>query len=227
MKVVAGIAVVAFAAWLWTNHERAATEHKLATVASELAGRPVGVQCQGFCGAMLDIQSRAGEVRFPNGRAPDHMFLTRGVCGRLDAFLSARSHHDLDCLAGIDWIHWSVDADFDAPCERRARGDAEAVNTLAHESMHLRGFVDEAQTQCYAIQVDAWTVVRLGGTQTEGYAVAQFILALQPTLASEYQSGDCRAGGRLDLCPQTAAFPSEDPPVLPPAAFVGPAAAGL
>ena len=36
-------------------------------------------------------------------------------------------------------------------------------------------------------------------------------------MPSEYQSSDCRAGGSLDLHPETAAFPTETPPsLLPP-----------
>ncbi len=192
------------------------TEHKLAAVAHVLAGRSVGVKCQGFWGAMLDINGRSGEVQFPVGRPPDHMFLTRGVCGRLSAFMGARQHRGLDCLETVDWAHWSLEANYNEPCERHARGDAEAINTLAHESMHLRGITGEAQAQCDAIQADAWTVERLGGTAAEGAAVADYILALQPALPSEYQSGECRSGGALDVAPGTAAFPSESPPVVPP-----------
>ena len=55
----------------------------MAAVATELAGRPVGVRCQGFFASMLDIGERAGEVQFPSGRPPDHMFLTRDTCGAL------------------------------------------------------------------------------------------------------------------------------------------------
>ena len=210
------IVVLVLAFWAWTRHERSVTEHKLAAVATVLAGRPVGVKCQGFWGAMLDINSRSGEVQFPVGRPPDHTFLTRGVCGRLSAFMEARHHRDLDCLETIDWAHWSVEANYNGSCERGARSDAEAINTLAHESMHLRGITGEAQAQCYAIQADAWTVERLGGTAAEGAAVADYILALQPALPSEYQSGACRAGGGLDVAPGTAAFPSETPAAVPP-----------
>jgi hypothetical protein len=216
MKVAAALVLVVASAWLWTNHRRHATEHRLASVASELAGRPVGVRCQSFWAAMLDIQSRSGEVDFPQGRAPGHMFLTRSVCKTLAAF--SHRHSRLDCLERVDWSRFDPASAFADPCIRGAEGEAEAVNTLAHESMHLRGYVDEARAQCYAIQEDAWTAVRLGASEAEGEAVARLVLALQPALPSEYQSSGCRAGGSLDLAPRTAAFPTELPPAPPPPA---------
>jgi hypothetical protein len=190
------VVVLAAGGWAWSHHVRVADERALAAVASEIAGRPVGVHCQGFFSELLDINDRAGEVQFPQGRAPDHMFLTRKTCHELKRF---RGGH-----------HRTVAAD-------------EAINTLTHESFHLRGFTDEAQTQCYAIQTDAWTVVRFGGTPADGAAVARFILSQQPLLPTEYQSSECRAGGTLDLHPETLAFPTEDPPQLPPPVLVGPA----
>lgn len=215
MKTLAAIAAVIVIVWAWTHHQRVTTEHRLASVASQVAGRRVGVRCQGFWAAMLDIGERSGEVDFPPDRPPDHMFLVRGVCSRLRHFMGSGSHRNLDCLSAIDWRTWSVETGFNGPCERRARGDAEAINTLVHESMHLRGITSEAQAQCYAIQADAWAVARLGGTEAQGDAVASFVLALQPALPGEYQSGECRAGGALDLTPQTAAFPSETPASIP------------
>lgn len=216
MRALAIVVAVVLAVWLWTNHQRHATEHRLGTIASQLAGRPVGVRCQGFWAAMLDINDRKGEVDFPQGRVPDHMFLTRDVCGRLRHFGAAKARKELDCLSAIDWTRWST-ASFNAPCERRARDDVEALNTLAHEAMHLRGFVSEAQAQCYAIQQDAWTVMRFGGTPQEGRAAAAFVLALQPLLPTQYQSSSCRGGGGLDLWPGTTAFPTESPAELLPA----------
>ena len=225
MKLLAVVVVLVGGFWLWTNHERHALEHRLGGVASELAGRKVGVKCQGFWAAMVDIQERIGDVQFTNGRAGNSMFLTRGVCGHLRSFSSHRSHHDIDCLETIDWSTWSLENDFDAPCERHARPTVEAINTLTHESMHLRGFISESQAQCYAIELDAWTVMRLGGTEAEGDAVAAYLLALQPALPDDYQSANCRAGGAYDLWPATAAFPSESPPQLPPPTLIGQAAA--
>jgi hypothetical protein len=216
VRAAAVVIVVLGLGWVWTHHRQTSLQHRLAAVATQLAGRPVGVRCQGFWAEMLDIGSRSGEVDFPVGRPPDHMFLVRGVCDRLRHFMDGGSHRNLDCLTAIDWTTWSIDADYEGECERHAQGDAEAINTLAHESMHLRGITSESEAQCLAIQADAWTVVRLGGTAAEGDAVANYLLALQPLMPPEYQSSGCRAGGQLDATPLTREFPSETSPAIPP-----------
>ena len=189
MRALAVLAVLVVAGWAWTHHEHTANEHALAAAASEIVGRPVGVDCQGFFASLVDINDRKGEVQFPPGHPPDHMFLTRDTCGALKRFRTG--HRGLTL------------------------GAAEAINTLTHEAFHLRGVTSESATQCYAIQTDAWTVVRLGGTPVEGAALASIVFAEQPNMPSEYQSSDCRAGGSLDLHPETAAFPTETPPQLP------------
>jgi hypothetical protein len=215
VKWLALLVVLLGCAWLWNHHVHIADERALAAVAGQIAGRPVGVQCQGFFSELVDIQNRAGDVPFPNGVAPDHTYLTRQTCSDLKRFRTRSSHPELDCLLTVDWRSFDLTTGFASVCSRRARSAAEAINTLTHESIHLRGIRNEAQTQCYAIQTDAWTVARLGGTAAEGAAVANFILALQPTLPSEYQSADCRPGGALDLQPSTPGFPTETPAQLP------------
>jgi hypothetical protein len=102
-------------------------------VASQLAGRTVGVRCQGFWASMLDIGQRTGEVDFPPDRPPDHMFLVRSVCGKLRHFVGAGSHGNLDCLETIDWRRWTVEAGFDGEC--RAGGSLDlAPRTAAFPS---------------------------------------------------------------------------------------------
>jgi hypothetical protein len=226
VKWLAAVLVLVLAGWGWSRYDRAANERALAAVVSELAGREVGVECQGFWSELVDIRARSGDVPFPNGRAPDHTYLTRKVCKQLKRFRQASSHGELQCLLSIDWSRRELATDFRSPCSERARGTVEAINTLTHEAMHLRGFIDEAQTQCYAIQLDAWTVVRLGGTLAEGAALANFVLAMQPGMPTEYQSAACRSVGSLDLHPETAVFPTESAPELPPASLRGPAVAG-
>ncbi len=219
MRLLAVGAAFVLAIWGWSSHQRHATEHKLGTVASQLAGRPVGVRCQGFWAAMLDINDRAGEVEFrARPAARPHVPDARDVQAVAASSERDRARSELDCLEAIDWKNVVGGTELRRAVRAARREDVEAVNTLTHEAMHLRGFVGEAQAQCYAIQEDAWTVRRLGGTAAEGAAAAALVLALQPLMPSEYQSSACRAGGSLDLRPGTAAFPSESPPQLfPPA----------
>jgi len=220
------VIVVAFAlVWAWVRHGRVANEHALGAVASQLAGRPVEVRCQGFWSELLDINNRAGEVRFPDGHPADDTYLTRKTCGALKNFRTSADHPELDCLQSVDWRRWTVPVDFHSSCSDRARPAVEAVSTLTHESMHLRGWIAEADAQCYAIQFVPWTVVRLGGTAAEGAAVANFALALQAAMPPEYRSQACMAGGTLDLHPETAAFPAEAEPQLPSPKLDGPALA--
>jgi hypothetical protein len=209
--------------WRWEHERHVALERRLGAVASELAGRPVHVSCQGFFAELVDVSANSGDVRFPDGRPADTAHLKRGPCGALDAFGPGYARRHLDCLLTVDWSRWSLETDFDAPCTRRAQRAVNAITTLTHESMHLRGWTDEATAQCYAIQDDPWTVVQLGGTQAEGAAVASLALAEQGAMPSEYQSGECRAGGGLDLHPDTPSFPAEATAALLPAGLVGPA----
>jgi len=223
MKLAVPLLLVVLVAsgWGWERHLRTRNEAALSAVASSLAGRPVHVSCQSYWKALVDVDSRLGDVPFPNGYAADHTHLTRSVCGRLTHFRTSSSHPELDCLGTIDWSTFSEADAVGSDCIRRAESTSEALMTLAHESMHLRGWADEASAQCYGIQEVAYAVEQLGGTLAEGKAVASFMLAMQGEMPEEYQSGECRAGGALDLHPETQAFPTEASPGPPPAGLYG------
>jgi len=216
------VLVLAGSAWTFEKHSRAADERPLSAVATELAGRPVHVRCQSFWQALVDVNSRLGDVPFPDGRAASYTHITRKMCGQLSRFRRARAHPELACLAAFDWSRFDGSDPAMAACSRRANDTAEALMTLAHESMHLRGWADEATAQCYGLQELAFTVEQLGGSPAEGRAVADYMLSLQKWLPEDYQSGECAAGGKLDLHPDTPAFPTEDRPGPLPAGFYGP-----
>ncbi|HUK93633.1 MAG TPA: hypothetical protein VLU96_01115 [Gaiellaceae bacterium] len=224
MKLAAPLLLVVLvvSGWGWEHHVRTKNEAALSVVASELAGRSVHVSCQSLWKSLVDVDNRLGDVPFPNGYASAHTHLTRAVCGKLTHFRKVSSHPELDCLTRIDWSRFTQADASNADCIRDADPEAEALMTLAHESMHLRGWADEATAQCYGIQEVAYTVERLGGTLAEGKAVASFMLAVQGGMPEEYQSGECRAGGDLDLHPDTPDFPTEAPPGPPPAGLYGP-----
>ena len=80
--------------------------------------------------------------------------------------------------------------------------------TLAHESMHMRGFLNEATAECYAEQLVASTAHKLGAS----WAYGQRLEALSweqiyPNHPSQYLSDECRDGGTLDLNAKSHVFP--------------------
>lgn len=224
MKLVAALVFVLLllSGWAVERQARAGNEHALSTVASEVAGRNVHVQCQSLWKALVDVDSRLGDVPFPNGLASDHTHITRDMCGQLKRFRDGSARSDLDCLASIDWTRYQQNLDQAGACSQRADRTAEALMTLAHESMHLRGWMDEAAAQCYGLQELAYVTEQLGGSAEQARAVTAYLLARQGGMPTEYQSGECRAGGALDLHPDTPEFPAEAVPGVPPSGWYAP-----
>ena len=184
MKRLALLLVVALlgAGFLWLRHAKAETERRLSTIASEIAQRDVSVHCQGRAGAALDVGAETGSVRFDaSGRPADETELDRRICESLMRFREAR------------------DATFEA---------VQAINTLAHESWHLAGIQDEAQTECYALQTTAFVAERLGADPVVAQGIAvEALQRLYPALPERYRTGDCHDGGVLDLRPATSVWP--------------------
>ncbi len=215
MRVLAAIVAVPvlLGVWLaWSNH---ALESRLQPIASGVAGRSVEVDCQGFIAGLVDVQVREGEVHIgADGRPEPKLFLTRPTCQRLRSLDRGGPHHELECLADVDWS-LPDPLPFGSPCYERASETIYAVLILAHESYHTSGVLDEPTTNCYAIQAMAWTAIQLGATVREAELAARAMEALAPKQGSGYATNDCHAGGRLDLHPGTPDFPTEHPIVAP------------
>lgn len=171
-------------------------EARLAKVAAVIAGRDVGIDCPGTLATLTEVSAQDGSVVFsPEGRPADEARLSAGTCKTLRRFL-----HDgvsgLGCLSR----HGS--------CALEIRQTAIAVNVLSHEAWHLGGVRDEAATQCYALQSNADTAMRLGAREDDARAIAGFVLReVQPTLPADYRSRDCYDGGPLDLHPDRPSWP--------------------
>ena len=104
MKVLLCIAAfpVALVGWQWWGDR--STEQALVPVVSEIAGRSVEVDCQGFWASLLDIQWRDGEVRFSADGTPEaRIFLTRDTCRTLRDFRGRLYHPEVDCLRDPNW----------------------------------------------------------------------------------------------------------------------------
>jgi hypothetical protein len=192
------VSLIALAAALWWNQHRTnGYERMLGRIASEIAGRPVAVNCQGLPSALVDISPRAGEVMFnEDGTPPDETTLKRDTCRYLERFENARSAPSFACVRRVE------------RCEPSIGKIAASIRVLAHEAWHLRGVTNEAQTECYALQTTALVARRLGATPEQAQAVAAWNTRhVYPYLPSQYQSGECRDGGGFDLRRDSTEWP--------------------
>jgi hypothetical protein len=188
LVVVGAIAALGFA----RHEERVREQDQLGAIASDLAGRSVGVRCPSFLASLVDTRPEAGRVRFDaSGRPANHTDLSPQNCKAL--------RH----LAAIDFtcIEWGG-------CGFKEFNAGWAAHTLAHEAFHLRGFQDEGVTECYALQNTAFVAERLGvPTQQAQDLQAWLYKRGYPNEPTEYRSPQCYNGGPLDLRPQQARFP--------------------
>jgi hypothetical protein len=198
VKLALVATLVALACFLAFKHRRAeAAEHRLAAIASEIAHRPVHVDCQGAFAAALDVTAEAGSVEFDaDGRPADTTKLKRSTCRALERFGRERRNPEFACLTrGV-------------ACPDDVIRSAWSVQALAHEAWHLGGEINEARTQCFGLQTTAYVAQRLGADRAQAQAVATYLYErIYPRMPAHYQSGDCRDGGALDLRPETAVWP--------------------
>ena len=93
-------------------------------------------------------------------------------------------------------------------CGDDAQAVAHAVDTLTHESFHMRGIVDEGVTECSSLQTMAWTAQRLGVTPEEAQGLARLELETgYPLMPDQYHAQGCADGDRLDLRPGDPSWP--------------------
>jgi hypothetical protein len=154
---------------------RVRLEGRLAAAASELAGTSVEVRCQSFGGAFVDVGADLGYVVFgADGRPEAWTLIKRQQCGDLSDYLRSDKKHP-------------------------TRDQIIAVHVLTHETIHVMGVRDEAETECRAMQLDAGMAALLGASPQ---AAADLSIAywrqIYPRMPDSYRSEECAAGGALD-----------------------------
>jgi hypothetical protein len=188
LLIVGALAAVGFA----RREDRIRQQNRLAVVASELAGRQVGVRCPGFLAGLVDVRNEGGHVDFDGrGRPAGYTVLAPETCKALRHL----DRVDFTCIDRGD-------------CKYAQFKAAWAAHTLAHESFHLRGFLSEAITECYALQNTALVAERLGVPTEQARKVQEWVyLRGYPNEPEDYRTEDCRDGGPLDLRPEPSTFP--------------------
>jgi hypothetical protein len=150
-------------------------ESRLGSVAGTLAGHPVEVRCETLTQAWFDAHPELGYVRFDADGQPEPLAtITVDACGDLADWIgSDRRHPTLPQVV--------------------------AVHVLTHEAMHLAGEVDEARTECAAVQRDARTAMLLHATPDQARALAvTYWLQVYPEVSPGYRSAECGPGGGWD-----------------------------
>jgi hypothetical protein len=97
-----------------------------------------------------------------------------------------------------------------AACPDYVSGRLLAIQTIAHESAHLAGVMDEAITDCLGMQLFAYTARRLGASADVARELAADYWSMYYTVyrpGTNYHSPECRDGGALDLAPDGPAWP--------------------
>ena len=196
---VAAVLLIPSVAWLVDRQDRVSLQNRLAPIASEIAGRQVGVRCPGVFGRLLAPgDTAAGVVSVDaEGRVSDHTDLRTATCKELDALVDGGRERQLAC------------AERSSSCGDDVQTLAWAIGTVAHEAIHLRGILDEALTECYAMQYLAFAAQRLGATPRRPATSRVLHAETSPgKMPDQYQvAGGCQDGGELDLRPADPAWP--------------------
>jgi hypothetical protein len=199
MKLAIGaVLALALAWWSLDWRDRRGNERRLSAIASEIAGRPVEVHCPGPISRVIGWDIVEGSVRFEaDGTPHDETSIRETSCAELDALAEGRRAAELECVARTSLA-----------CGPHGRETVMAVDVLAHESWHLRGIIDEAETECRSLQTMAWTAQRLGATSEQGRAMARAQYeGMYQDMPAHYRDGGCTDGGSLDLRPDDTMFP--------------------
>ena len=164
---------------------------RLSGIASELARRHVTIRCEGPSGALTGARGESGRTEFIGSSPVSVSYLQEGICQTLHAYARALKAGP-SCLL---------------PC-RNPLEIAWSLNTLAHESYHLAGVRNEAQTECYALQAIDFVARRLGASPEQGRALGAFSFDQLPgRMPAEYSSAECHDGHRFDMHPNDPAWP--------------------
>ena len=84
-----------------------------------------------------------------------------------------------------------------------------ALNTLAHETMHLRGVTSESVAECWGMQLMAQVAIHFGATREFAREIASdYLTAWYTPNRGAYWHPDCFDGGSLDLSPASSSWPA-------------------
>lgn len=142
------------------------SEHQISLAVAAISGNPNGrLVCQRFSESLLDSNPQvAGYVDWEH---PDVAVMKWEQCEQL-----------------FKWMN----SDKNNPTE----AEIFAVHILTHETVHVAGNRDEANTECMAVENDSAMAQLLGATPAQGNALAAFYFNnIWPHMPADYQLAGC------------------------------------
>jgi len=175
------VAAVSFVAALGFELRHQVAQAQATAVVRELSGNPdAHAACQRFTPDLLELSNNAGSVSWDS---PDVALLRRATCNDLFSWLVSRKAEP------------SLDQTI-------------AVHIVVHEAIHVSGEINEAITECTAMQRDARAAELLGAQPVQARALAlTYYEQAYPQMHPDYRSGGCVEDGPLDLSPGDGQFP--------------------
>ena len=144
-----------------THVRRLEVERRASQVAGAIVGHGVRVHCPGMIRRHVFYEITEGRVRFSADGVPERATnLSGDACAGLRRVLDEGASLNLECL------YWG--------CSKADTRAAIGLVVLTHESVHMRGVMDEGETECEAERRVATTAVTLGLTQASAQAVAHW-----------------------------------------------------
>jgi hypothetical protein len=168
-------------------------------IAQQVARRLTGHNASVRCGSIGMSDPRVlGVTPLMNGHSFDYFLMRPAECTYLAWFRQAPAR-------------WDPRTCVESDCAR-VGNIIMALAVVAHESYHLLGYSNEAQVECYGMQSIWFVANKLGASIDEAQVVAQFyatrMYPQRRTQTPTYWSAQCRDGGKLDLRPALARWPS-------------------
>ena len=178
-------------------------EHELADAASVVAKTDPKVDCSspkdwddGPGGRSTGPFEEQGYVQ----RGSKTIHLAPHVCASLDQVVR-RDAHRVGLACAVRELRDPVRA-----CPPALADVALALVTLAHEAEHVSGVTNEAETECDARQNVRQLALRLSVKPGQAAILGRYA-GRRARMPAEYQSAECRDGGRYDLRPSSHVFP--------------------
>lgn len=178
--LMVGLILLVLVPTAFMEYQWSSAEQEAGHTVAVVSGNDKGVlHCQRLIETMVDATQNIGHVSLAE---PDKAVMKHRPCQELfDYMRSDKNNPTAD--------------------------QVEAVHVLTHESIHVGGNYNEAETECAAVQRNSKTVEQLGGTREQGVQLAEtYYTQTYPNMSQNYKSAECFENGLLDLTPDDGSF---------------------